>query len=288
MKNLLAKIHNLRNKILALDWSPDESYALNGGLVKFVSIKKMKRQIAPLYYEVGIDFNFNMLEQVDCGALTRVTMEIVLTDVDTGISQTTRIIAEAKSTNKKGEPNDKTMEIAQAYALRMYYTGKYHIIDGIEYDSEGESTESILEASAVGPSPQTRLTDTPRVVPIPVTNASVPSVPQLTKADESKVAPVEVPVVKESPVSTESVVSEKPKGRDVESNHRCLSKTEQRAIENAFKAITEFHDAGQITDEQFATAKALWEQSTNSTDVFNLMKMKTTYEKSVKTALPKW
>lgn len=292
MKNLLKKIHSLRNAILALDWTPDDSYMMSTGQVKYVSIKKMKRQIAPLYYDVGIDFNFNMLEYSDNGSLTRVKMEIILTDIDTGLSQNTIVIAEAKNVNKKGEPNDKTMEIAQAYALRMYYTAKYHLIDGIEYDNEGESTESLLEAGSVRSITQTKITETPSTVsaPAPAVSGSVPSVPQLSKADESKVAPVTVAEQKvesiPAPASTGGGTGVK--APNVEANHRCLSKAEQKAVDNAFKAITEYHDEGKITDEQFDSAKSLWERSTNSTDVFNLMKMKGSLEKTIKTANPKW
>ena len=124
------KFNSARKAVYAADWTPDKAFKIQGNMVPYVSIAKMKRNIAPALLKSGIDFTveFSDLVQRTVGTSTTywsVTCKVSFFDEDTGYGMSTAAIGGYAGT-------DKGITICQTFALKQALSSVFLIIDGIE------------------------------------------------------------------------------------------------------------------------------------------------------------
>lgn len=131
------RLNEARATIYTADWTPDKAFKIQGNIVPYVSINKMKRNIAPALLKHGIDFdvNFKNLEMRQNGSSAFWSVECTVTfyDVD-GYSMSATAIGGCGAT-------DKGINICQTYALKQVLSNVFLLIDGIEPEDLEKSTE---------------------------------------------------------------------------------------------------------------------------------------------------
>lgn len=164
------KLSNMRADVNSLDWSKDALLAMPGGRgYQYLSSDKIKRNLAPLFPKHGLEFDQNVVavEQFPAiGSMSQhwvVTMEIVLTDIDTGYSQTTVVKGEA------GDSGDKGIGKALTYAYKRWAVGKFQLADGMDPDA--------MDASPRGSFTPRTIEETSEIKSKIAANAVKPAVP---------------------------------------------------------------------------------------------------------------
>lgn len=139
----LKKKNEARKKASTLDWSKDKALSYNGKLgYKYLSIDKMKRNLLPVFMDVGLDFKTEyetVTKQDAIGQMAQhwiVECVITLTDVDTGYFETTRVFGEA------GDSGDKAIAKAGTYALKTWLADTFMLIDGVDPDQGSDTIGS--------------------------------------------------------------------------------------------------------------------------------------------------
>lgn len=262
-KNINGKLKSLCERFQALDWTPDKDYTRPGpkGIpqtIYYTSLKKIKKNVMPVYADLGLDIKINIVSVTTDGGRVQFTCDIVLTDLDSGEHDVTRIIS-ASPTMDKGEA------IALSNAQRMYYSSRYGI-EGLEFEEEdGEpNVNGILSAKAIPvPAPAVSAPATQHVptADVPASNVSATAVPQAkpSQAEQPKVSP---PPAK--PVQTK------------------LSMVEAQTRVKSMEIIERLKD--NISEEDYATAKSVFENCSTSKDISILLDIKHKAESKVKPA----
>lgn len=259
-KTIYQKILALRESVTQLDWSTDKSYVLNGSKIDYVTITKMRRNISPLFAAAGLDFDFNIIEVVDHGDFIRIKVEFILIDTDTEDMSVTTLYSDGMTTNTKGYRNDKAIEIALSYAMRMYVTTKFCIADGIELDTEGEQTESDF---------QENVRKTLEKAAIPEEETARP------KVEKIEVRPIVPKTDTDPPAGHRSVVKPKTDSpAETKGGKSAISPMEAAAAAKAIKFIEQAYADGIIVEDVYTKAKSLYEGLTGSADVLDLLSLK--------------
>ena len=164
-------------------------------IVNYVSLDKIKRNVTPIQADLMLDIKFDMIDvqTVSMGDKegVRSRFKVVLTDLETGDTDMTEITSSAPTLNK-GE------SISLANAQRMFYTSRFGIVDGMDYEEHDADAElkSALSERAIEP-----------LMPSALPKKSVPEpTPVLTPAPAPAPVPASAPAVDsgESKVSAES------------------------------------------------------------------------------------
>ena len=131
-KSLTGEFHKrfnmARAAVYTADWEPDKAFKIQGNLVPYVSINKMKRNIAPALLKNGIDFdiNFDELEMRMVGSANYWSVRCTVTFHDEyGNCMKASAIGGCAA-------NDKGINICQTYALKQVLSNVFMLIDGIE------------------------------------------------------------------------------------------------------------------------------------------------------------
>lgn len=122
-----------RAAIYTADWEPDKAFKIQGNIVPYVSINKMKRNIAPALLKNGIDFKIEFgdlqIRRVEGsnGVSNYCSVECTITffDDETGYSESSTAIGGCAA-------SDKGLNICQTYALKQVLGNVFLLIDGIE------------------------------------------------------------------------------------------------------------------------------------------------------------
>ena len=124
------KMNEVRKESLTLDWETDKTIPIGrGGGYRYISIYKMKRNLAPVFAKYGIELlpKYSELQTFQVGPATQfsIKLEIRLTDVDTGYTE----IAE---TYGCAPASDKGPTIAMSFAMKQWLSDQFMLIDGID------------------------------------------------------------------------------------------------------------------------------------------------------------
>lgn len=122
------RLNMARAAIYTADWEPDKAFKIQGNIVPYVSINKMKRNIAPALLKSGINFdvNFDELEMKTVGSSNYWSVRCTVTFYDEdGYSMKASAIGGCPA-------SDKGINICQTYALKQVLSNVFLLIDGIE------------------------------------------------------------------------------------------------------------------------------------------------------------
>lgn len=123
------KFNAARATIYTADWEPDKAFKIQGNVVPYVSINKMKRNIAPALLKNGIDFGIDFddlqMRQNGTAAYWSVRCTMTFFDQDTGYSESSTAVGGCGAT-------DKGINICQTFALKQVLGNLFLLIDGIE------------------------------------------------------------------------------------------------------------------------------------------------------------
>ena len=136
----LRKKNEARKIASGLDWEKDKamSYGSKPGY-RYLSVEKMKRNLLPVFMNVGLDFKLDYESIEDRGELGSmpvhwtIACKATLTDIDTGYSETTTVFGES------GDVLDKGLSKASTYALKTWLADTFMLIDGVDPDMAPES-----------------------------------------------------------------------------------------------------------------------------------------------------
>lgn len=268
-KTIYQKISQMREEVVQLDWSPDKSYVLKGSKIDYVTISKMRRNLSPLFARAGLDFDFNIVEVQNFDTYLRIKVQFILIDCETEDESVTELFADGMSTNDKGFHNDKAIEIALSYAMRMWVTTKFCIADGIELDTEGEQVEAdfqenvrrTLDRMSVAEEEPVK-TSAPRVVPVPI-------VAKVEKTDEKAGETTEKAPATEDKAEEVPATAPAP-GRPA----NVLSVMEKGAADKSIKIIEKAYSDGVIVEDVYNKAKGIYDNLSSSKDVLDLLSIK--------------
>ena len=246
-KLLQTKILDAHLDILKCDWSPDMAYQVQGNIVRYVSLSKMKANIAPIFQSHGLLLNlyFDRPEILaPAGKLAQhymIRMEVTLTDAGSGFSTKDVVWGEA------GDTGDKGITKAESYAFKQWLSTKFMLADGIDIEdeqvqnqprftkrseAETEEMKSKVLSNAVKP-------ETPAPVKEEVTAESPAKQEKASaKAEKSngvqmapKAAPEDKPAETEKPRDIPNVEGYKLEGPQAKAINKIIADWEKRAKE---------------------------------------------------------
>lgn len=263
-------IDKFRESAIQVDLSPDGQYMVKGKVIHYVTIGKFKRALSPLFNKAGLDFSFNIVEVTDLPTVTRVKVEFILTDVKTGQADSRTIYADGPNIQA-----EKGIEIAMSYAMRIYFSNRFMLVDGIEFDNYGETVEDILDNVAI---PETEKPKAPRINVTEYVKKKEITIPQATVKEEPQTVET-----KDEPTG-KVVESSTPKGHKsvVKPKTGLISEMEMRAATNTMDIIEKAYADGKILEESYNQAKTIFENLSNAQDVGVLLEIKNTINKEVK------
>lgn len=304
---VINKIDRFRGLAIALDLAPDKRYTLKSGVVEYVSISKFKRQLAPLFGKVGLDFKFNILDVTDIpttysvvgekvsadgsvvktfvtnNGRTRVKVEFILTDVENGDEDRSVLISDVGLDNI-----EKAIEIALSYSMRAYFTNRFMLVDGIECDEVGDLITEGTCMREIEPSPETATA--PIVMEAPV---RIPVRPKVEEVPKTVVAPApKTIVVPKADTKVETVVKE-PAGPEAPKEEpkaeakaeskipANISRVERIAVEKTMTNIEKRIAEGHVSDELYQKVTDLFTNLKTSADVEELMAINRDIEASI-------
>lgn len=144
----LKKKNEARKRASALDWEKDGIFSMGGRVgYRYLTIAKMKRNLLPVFTDVGLDFKFdyNCAEQHEAiGNMSQhwvLQCTATLTDVDTGYSEVTTVYGQS------GDSGDKAIAKASTYALKTWLSDTFMLIDGIDPDQGVEAPKAFTPRS---------------------------------------------------------------------------------------------------------------------------------------------
>lgn len=138
MVGFYTKLNEMRQESNGLDWEPDKFVGLGGTKgYHYISIYKMKRNLAPLFAKHKIEFipNYYDIEIEQTGNVTQwvVRLEARMIDTETGYETSAHTIGCAPAT-------DKGPTVAMSFALKQWLSDQFLLIDGMIDPEEEEST----------------------------------------------------------------------------------------------------------------------------------------------------
>lgn len=250
---IYASLQKFRELAIQVDLTPDKSYTIKGNIVRYVSISKFKRVLAPLFVKAGIDFGYDIDEITDLPTLTRAKVTFHLTDVATGETVSETVIADGDNVK---DPS-KGIPIALSYATRLFLSNRFLLVDGIDYTEDAESVEDILDKVAI---PETVVTEKTTVV----------------KEEKKSEEPTE-----KAP-RTDDKAKEVPKDGNKEekpSKTVTLAPMERSAANKCIKVIEEAYKSGTLVEDTYLKAKEIYDNLSCTADVTALMEIKSSIPK---------
>lgn len=130
------KMNKIRAGVLAADWEKDKYLSFGAKGYHYLSVDKMKRNIAPILLANGMELSvhFHDLEQrQEIGSMSQhwtVMLDATLVDMETGFEKTYMVYGES------GDSGDKGVSKAQTAAMKQFLSNTFMLIDGIEPDAE--------------------------------------------------------------------------------------------------------------------------------------------------------
>lgn len=141
-RELYRRIGDFRKDILTQDWEDDKNFVIGSTLkFKYISVDKMKRNLAPLFVKHGLDLSLKFYDLKSWPAVGQMSqhwtiqLDVKLTDISTGASETSTVFGEAADSGDKG------VFKAQAGAIKQWAFSKFFIADG--YDPLEEPTPAV-------------------------------------------------------------------------------------------------------------------------------------------------
>lgn len=230
---------SVREAMLKCDWTTDKFYQLPGRNgkytdVHYVSLPKITRNANMVFLDNNMDFKIDMLSMVETEKGCRLTADVILTDLDSDEQDITHIIASAPI-------SDKDSSVALAYVRRQYFSSRFGIVDGLNFDEDsGENNlTNALYAKAVEP------------VNVPAEAVSKPVVTKPT------------PMVSLNEVKQQFKPAERSKN---------LSAMEEKSCVQIMQIIESNKDL--IENEVYEKAKAIFENRQSGSDALALMEIK--------------
>lgn len=220
------KMNLVRADLLALDWKDDKFLSLGGRSgYNYLSIDKIKRNIAPVLQARGIDLGIEYCDLTQLGdpnAATQhwiITLKASLIDISTGFERVYTAFGESS------DHGDKGVNKAQTAAMKQFLSNTFMLIDGVDPDAEDKPiatgsftktpTETLVAKSKIlgnavkpadveKPKPEVKVSPpapkAPKVAPTP---KSEEKVVQPTPQEEVKSEPV-VEKVEDNPAPVET------------------------------------------------------------------------------------
>lgn len=267
-KEICSKIQKFRKEILKADWKPDSSYTRPGPrgmplVINYVSITKIKRNTAPIHAELGLDLKINMDEVTDIpNNGVRGKFTFILTDLDSCQTDETTVFSSAPS-------SDKGESVSISNAIRIFYSSRFGIVDGIEFDEHDDVSEmkSALSEKAIPPAESV-----PALAPAPVSEP-VKTPVQQTLQDKPEVKTESK--TESGPIKT-APKTEKP----AEST---LTPIEERACNNAIRKIESLK--ANLKDEDYNRAYEIYGERKTTADVTALLTILRKAESGMKPAV---
>lgn len=133
---LIRKILSVQKEIMKCDWSPDMAYQVQGNIVRYVSLSKMKANIAPIFQANGLVLGLRFDRPVVLDAAGKlaqhymVRMEVTLSDAESGCFSKDIVWGEA------GDTGDKGITKSESYAFKQWLSTKFMLADGIDIEDE--------------------------------------------------------------------------------------------------------------------------------------------------------
>lgn len=270
-KEICSKIQKFRKEILKADWKPDSSYTRPGPrgmplVINYVSINKIKRNTAPIHAELGLDLKVNMDEVTDIpNNGVRGKFTFILTDLESCQTDETTVYSSAPS-------SDKGESVSISNAIRIFYSSRFGIVDGIEFDEHDDVSEmksalsekaippaEPVPASAPAPAPVTE----PVKTPVQQTLQDMPDAKAESKTESG-------PVVKTAPKTDKSAES-------------TLTPIEERACNNAIRKIESLK--ANLKDEDYNRAYEIYGERKTTADVTALLTILRKAESGMKPAV---
>lgn len=267
-KEICSKIQKFRKEILKADWKPDSSYTRPGPrgmplVINYVSITKIKRNTAPIHAELGLDLKINMDEVTDIpNNGVRGKFTFILTDLDSCQTDETTVFSSAPS-------SDKGESVSISNAIRIFYSSRFGIVDGIEFDEHDDVSEmkSALSEKAIPPAESV-----PAPAPAPVSEP-VKTPVQQTLQDKPEVKTESK--TESGPIKT-APKTEKP----AEST---LTPIEERACTNAIRKIESLKT--NLKDDEYNRAYDIYGKRMTTADVTALLTILRKAESGMKPAV---
>ena len=273
-KEICSKIQKFRKEILKEDWKPDSSYTRPGPrgmplVINYVSINKIKRNTAPIHAELGLDLKINMDEVTDIpnNGGVRGKFTFILTDLDSCQTDETTIFSSAPS-------SDKGESVSISNAIRIFYSSRFGIVDGIEFDEHDEVSEmkSALSEKAIPPAES---------VPAPAPVSAPAPVPEPVKTPVQQTLQDKPEVKTES--KTESGPSVKTAPKTDKPAESTLTPIEERACNNAIRKIESLK--ANLKDEDYNRAYEIYGERKTTADVTALLTILRKAESGMKPAV---
>lgn len=271
-KEICSKIQKFRKEILKEDWKPDSSYTRPGPrgmplVINYVSINKIKRNTAPIHAELGLDLKINMDEVVDIpNGGVRGKFTFILTDLDSCQTDETTVYSSAPS-------SDKGESVSISNAIRIFYSSRFGIVDGIEFDEHDDVSEmkSALSEKAIPPAES---------VPAPVPVSAPAPVPEPVKTPVQQTLQDKPEVKAESKTESGPVKTSPKTDKPAEST---LTPIEERACNNAIRKIESLK--ANLKDEDYNRAYEIYGERKTTADVTALLTILRKAESGMKPAV---
>lgn len=134
------RISEMRTDILAQDWTPDKAYSVKGNLVRYVSIDKIKKTLAPLFPKHGLEFSIAFEPPIIQPSNKISEQGLPTSDKDVVIGAEIEIVSVDDPSDRRFYSSyggaratiDKAIGIAQSYVLRYWMINTFLIVDGID------------------------------------------------------------------------------------------------------------------------------------------------------------
>ena len=219
---LLKKMNDFRNAVIKdCDWTADGQMRIQGNLIKYISIAQMKAALAPLYAQYGLEFDADMPTAPIYNADSRqwcVGVKFSVTDIETGEEKSNTIWSAASG--------EKGMAVAESYSLKMYYSLKYNLADGIDPEKDNTVSSSY--------------------------------VPKTEKEKEEVISKIQEKAVKPAPVVEKPAPKpvEKPVAKPAPADAKPITGMQGRAIVNLISQYEDKLSRGEITEERYKEIRA--------------------------------
>lgn len=245
MSEINRKIKAIREDLLKCDWTPDAQYSRPGAkgmsqTIHYVTANKIKRNYAPVFAQHGVDYKVNMLSLEESDKGCRLQADVILTDLDSDETDVTHMISDSPTV-------DKGASISLTNVMREYFSSRFGIVDGLNFEEEEGDLVSILSARAVEPmkSPSN-------------------SVPVAVEPNKNVLHTLDIPVPDKNAKS-------KPKS-DTPTNDKPLSPMEEKGCVKAMTFIESVKDS--IDPALYEKAKNVFDNRSTTADVLVLMEIK--------------
>lgn len=252
--SIYEKIEKAHDLIQKADWNPDQAYSIGRANITYVSGKKLKRTLGPIWKACRLDLSENEISAEELDRYrTRTVTDFIFTDLETGEQDVRRVIADAINYSaSKEESIVNAPLVAGSYAYRKYVVNRFHIIDGYEInidgEVEGEDISVGLKARAIPEQTENPVRNTP-------------------KTEEE---PKEVVVPQQ-----EEMTAKKP--------YIGLSARERGAADRAFDNLTTLYGKGEVVEETYLKAKAIYESLENPSQLEKLLAINREAKANLKT-----